>query len=84
MWRSALSLFLSDPNSGFHSLKKTGKQATVVGIIQAVTASVFVDSALLLLHLAIPEKLPLSAALILGAVALCHRARHDPDGGAAV
>ena len=50
-------------------LKKTGKQATVVGIIQAVSATVLVDSALLLLHLAIPEKLPLSAALILGAVA---------------
>lgn len=51
------------------SLKKTGKQATVIGILQALTATLFVDGALVALHFALPEKLPLSAALILGAVA---------------
>ncbi len=50
-------------------LKKIGKQATVIGIIQAVTATVMVDAALIGLHFMIPDKLPLSSAIILGAVA---------------
>lgn len=50
-------------------LKKIGKQATVVGIFQAVVATVLVDAALIVLHLIFPEVLPLPAALILGAVA---------------
>ena len=50
-------------------LKKIGKQATVIGILQAVTATIFVDVALVALHFAIPDKFPLPAAIILGAVA---------------
>ena len=50
-------------------LKKIGKQATIVGIFQAVVATVLVDIALILLHLAIPDKLSLSTALVLGAIA---------------
>ena len=50
-------------------LKKTGKQATVIGIVQALTAALFVDAALIGLHFLMPDVLPLSAAVILGAVA---------------
>ncbi len=50
-------------------LKKIGKQATVIGIVQAVTATVMVDAALIGLHFIIPDKLPLPSAIILGAVA---------------
>ena len=50
-------------------LKKIGKQATIVGIFQAVVTTVVVDLALILLHFAMPDKLSLSAALVLGAIA---------------
>ena len=50
-------------------LKSTGKQATVVGIVQALVAMVFVDGALILLHFAIGEKLSIPAAITLGAIA---------------
>ena len=50
-------------------LKKIGKQATIVGIFQAVVTTLLVDGALLLIHFANPEKLPLEAALVLGAIA---------------
>ncbi len=50
-------------------LKKIGKQATIVGIFQAVVTTLLVDAALLLLHLAMPTKLPLEAAIVLGAIA---------------
>ncbi len=50
-------------------LKKIGKQATVIAIFQAVTATVFVDAALIGLHFIMPDKLPLSAAITLGAIA---------------
>lgn len=50
-------------------LKKNGKQATVIGIVQAVVTTLLVDAILIGLHFLIPEKLPLSAAIILGAVA---------------
>ena len=50
-------------------LKKTGKQATVIGIIQAVFTTLLVDAALIGVHLLNPEKFPLPAALVLGAVA---------------
>ena len=52
-----------------NQLKKIGKQATIVGIFQAVVTTLLVDAALLLLHLAMPEKLPLEAAIVLGAIA---------------
>ena len=50
-------------------LKKIGKQATVIGIIQAVFTTIIVDLALIGLHFIIPDKLPLPSAIILGAVA---------------
>ncbi|MBR4942840.1 MAG: cation:proton antiporter [Clostridia bacterium] len=50
-------------------LKKIGKQATIVGIFQAVATTVLVDVALIALHFAMPEKLPLEAAIVLGAIA---------------
>ena len=50
-------------------LKKTGKQATVIGIFQAVAATLLVDAALIGLHFIIPDKLPLPSAIVLGAVA---------------
>ena len=51
------------------TLKKTGKQATIIGILQAVTATLLVDAALIGLHFLMPDKLPLPAAIVLGAVA---------------
>lgn len=50
-------------------LKHIGKQAVVIGICQAVTATVLVDAALIGIHFIIPEKFPLPAAIVLGAVA---------------
>ena len=50
-------------------LKATGKQATVIGIAQAVLTTLVVDAALIGLHFLIPDKLPLPAAIVLGAVA---------------
>ena len=50
-------------------LKKTGKQATVIGIVQAVFTTLVVDAVLIGLHFIIPDKLPLPTAIILGAIA---------------
>ena len=50
-------------------LKKIGKQATVIGILQAVVTTVIVDAALIGLHFAIPDKLSVEAAITLGAIA---------------
>ena len=50
-------------------LKKIGKQATIIGIFQAVFTTLIVDAALIALHLAMPDKLTLPAAIVLGAVA---------------
>lgn len=50
-------------------LKQIGKQATVIGILQAVFTTLVVDAALIGLHFMMPDKLPLPAAIILGAVA---------------
>ncbi len=50
-------------------LKHIGKQATVIGILQALAAAVLVDGALIALHFAIPDILTLPAAIILGAIA---------------
>ena len=51
------------------SLRKIGRQATIVAIFQALVATLFVDVALLLLHLVLGDKLPLSTCIILGAIA---------------
>ena len=50
-------------------LKKTGKQATVIGIFQAVVTTLLVDAVLICVHLAIPDKFPLPTAIVLGAIA---------------
>ena len=50
-------------------LKTIGKQATVIGILQAIAATAVVDGALLLLSLAMPGILTPSVAIILGAIA---------------
>lgn len=50
-------------------LKKIGKQATIIGIFQAVFTTVLVDIALITVHLLFPNALSLSSALVLGAVA---------------
>lgn len=55
-------------------LKKTGKQATVIGIVQAVAATILVDAALIAAHFAVirfkgEDLLPVPACIILGAIA---------------
>ncbi len=50
-------------------LKKIGKQATVVGVFQAIVTTILVDGVLIGLHFAMPDKLSLSAAIVLAAVA---------------
>ncbi len=50
-------------------LKKTGRQALVIGIIQALVATLFVDVALLLVHFMMPDKLSVAQVITLGAIA---------------
>lgn len=51
-------------------LKKIGRQATVIGIFQAVFTCIVVDVVLIVISLILGEEvLPMSAAIILGAVA---------------
>ena len=51
-------------------LKKTGKAATIIDILQAVFTTALVDVALVGLHFVLGEdKFPLSSAIILGAIA---------------
>ena len=75
----ALSLF-SDVALGFIAfsignefrlaqLKKIGKQATVIGIFQAIFTCIVVDAFLIGLHFIIPDKFSLEAAIVLGAIA---------------
>lgn len=50
-------------------LKKTGKQAFVIGIVQALVACLLVDLALLGVHFMMPDKLSIPQLLVLGAIA---------------
>ena len=51
-------------------LRQTGKTATVIGIIQAVTATILVDIALIILHFIVgADVLPLPVAITLGSIA---------------
>ena len=50
-------------------LKKIGKQAFVIGIFQALAATLFVDLALLVVHIVMPDKLTLPQLITLGAIA---------------
>ena len=51
------------------ALKQTGKQATIIGILQAVVATICVDIALVALHFIMPDLLPMPVAITLGAIA---------------
>ena len=52
------------------ALKHTGKQATVIGCVQALVAMLLVDASLIGLHFIVgEERLPLSVAITLGAIA---------------
>ena len=73
--------FLSDVALGFIAfdignefrlgqLKKTGKAAMVIGVVQALLATVLVDAALIAMYLIMgPEVMPLPVAVTLGAIA---------------
>jgi len=50
-------------------LKKIGKQATVIGVFQAIFTTVVVDAVLIGLHFIMPDKLSLPAAIVLASVA---------------
>ena len=50
-------------------LKKTGRQAFVIGIFQALVATLFVDLALFGVHLIMPDKLSVAQLITLGAIA---------------
>ena len=52
-----------------HELKQIGKKATIIGIFQAVFTAIVVDVILIIVHLTNPDKLSLSSAIVLGAVA---------------
>ena len=72
--------FLSDIALGFIAfaigsefrltkLREIGRQATVVGIFQSVAAAIVVDLSLIILHIFLGDKLPVSMAITLGAIA---------------
>ena len=50
-------------------LKKTGKAALVIGIVQALVAALLVDAALIGLHFMMPNKFSIAQAITLGAIA---------------
>ena len=50
-------------------LKKTGKQAFIIGIFQALAATLCVDLALWGVHLLMPEKFTMPQVITLGAIA---------------
>lgn len=50
-------------------LKRIGKQATIIGIFQALFTTVVVDAVLIGIHFIMPDKLSLPAAIVLASVA---------------
>ena len=50
-------------------LKRTGKQTLVIGVFQALAATVLVDLALFVLYLIMPDKISVPQLLTLGAIA---------------
>ncbi len=52
-----------------NDLKHNGKQATIIGIFQAVITTLVVDAALVGLHFLMPDVLSLPAAIVLGSIA---------------
>lgn len=68
----ALGFIAFDIGSEFRaaSLKEMGKSALFIGIFQAVTATIFVDAALIILSMKLGDNvLPLPVAITLGAIA---------------
>ena len=61
--------FAIGPEFRLSALRQTGRQATIIGILQAVIATLFVDIALVALHFIMPDLLPLPVAITLGAIA---------------
>ncbi len=51
------------------NLRKTGRQAFIIGVVQALAACALVDAALLAFHLVRPDLLSAPAAITLGAIA---------------
>ena len=51
------------------ALKQTGRQATIIGILQAVITSVIVDAALIAFHFLRPDLMSMGSAITLGAIA---------------
>ena len=51
------------------ALKQTGKQATIIGILQAVVTTIVVDALLITLHLVRPDLISMPVAITLGAIA---------------
>ena len=52
-----------------NQLKATGAKAITIGILQAVITTVFVDIALIVLHLLFPDLISIPCAITLGAIA---------------
>lgn len=52
-----------------NDLKQIGKQALVIGVFQALTATLLVDIALVVVHLMMPERLTIAQVITLGAIA---------------
>lgn len=50
-------------------LKTIGKQATIIGIVQAIFTTIIVDIFLIVLHFIMPDKLSLASAITLGSIA---------------
>ena len=50
-------------------LEHIGKQALVIGVLQALTATLFVDVTLIVMHIFLKDKLPISTCITLGAIA---------------
>ncbi len=50
-------------------LKKTGRQALIIGVFQALVATLFVDLALVIVHIIMPDKLTVPQLITLGAIA---------------
>ena len=60
--------FSIGPEFRLEELKHIGRQATVIAIFQALSATLFVDLGLLALHLLLGDSLPVSTCIILGAI----------------
>lgn len=50
-------------------IKHIGKQAVVIGVFQAMVATIFVDIALLIMHMIMPEVVTVPMVITLGAIA---------------